>query len=67
MARQRSSSGSNRDLLEHINYSLGLLGDAVIALERQQKELADRIAFIAPTQSDITREVEAFIDKSLAA
>jgi hypothetical protein len=44
-----------------------LLADEIVALRRQQEELAARIAFIAPTQADIRAEVEAFIKESLAA
>jgi hypothetical protein len=63
-------SASNHDIaerLEKIDYALGIFCDALIDLKRQQQELAARISFIAPTQGDITREVEEFIDKSLAA
>lgn len=58
---------SNQELAERIDYSLGIFGDAILELARTQEELAARIAFIAPTDSDITQEVEAFIAKSLAA
>jgi len=58
---------SNQELAEHIDFSLGVFCEAILDLKRQQNELAERIRFIAPTESDITREVDQFIAKSLAA
>ena len=58
---------SNKELADRIDFSLQAFCEAIESLQRQQHELAERIRFIAPTQADVTREVEAFIDKSLAA
>lgn len=57
---------SNRELAEHIDLALSCFADTLQRLDRQQQQLAERIAFIAPTESDIRREVESFIN-SLAA
>ena len=58
---------SNQELLKRIDYSLGIFGEALLDLKLEQEKLSARIAFIAPTDSDIAREVESFITKSLAA
>lgn len=50
-----------------MRYSLEVFASALLDLKHQQEELADRIAFIAPTESDIAHEVDQFISKSLAA
>jgi hypothetical protein len=58
---------SNQELAEHVDFALHCFADTILKLERQQQQLAERIAFIAPTESDIRREVESFIRNSLAA
>ena len=64
--RRGGRSISNKELADRIDHAVEVFCDAVLSLERQQKELAARIAYVHPTQSDVTREVEEFIDKSLA-
>ena len=49
-----------------MDLALDCFEQSLVALQRQQKELAERIAYIAPTQSDIEREVDTFIGRSLA-
>jgi hypothetical protein len=65
--RKGGRSISNRELADRIDFALNTFCEAILDLKRQQHELAERIRFIAPTQSDVTREVQEFIDKSLAA
>jgi hypothetical protein len=62
----RESNFSNRELFEHVDLALDCFEKSLQRLERQQKELTERIAFIAPTESDIRQEVESFINGSLA-
>jgi len=57
---------SNQKLAERIDYSLSVFCDAILKLKLQQEELADRVVFIAPTDADISREVDRFIERSLA-
>jgi hypothetical protein len=57
---------SNRELAEHIDFALECFADSILKLRRQQEDLAARIAWLCPTEGDITREVESFIH-SLAA
>jgi hypothetical protein len=58
---------SNQELADRVDFALECFAETIISLKRQQQELAERIAFIAPTESDIRREVENFITKTLAA
>jgi len=52
---------TNRELSNSVNFALGVFADKLIAMQGQQEELAARIAFIAPTPSEIDREVDHFI------
>lgn len=61
------SSREIADRLERIDHALGNFGDALVDLKRQQKELSDRIAFVMPTDGDVSREVDEFVRKALAA
>lgn len=63
----RPSRLTNHELAERIDFAVGVLCDSLLELRKQQQELAARIAFVNPTESDITNEVQAFIDKALAA
>lgn len=56
---------SNRELFEHIDLSLDCFEKSLMRLERQQKELAGRIQFLMPTPSEVTREIDEFIERSL--
>ena len=67
MSQQRGNrrNYSNRELFEHVDLALDCFDKSLARLERQQKELAGRIQYIAPTPSEMKREVEEFIERSL--
>jgi DNA-directed RNA polymerase subunit F len=58
---------SNQQLAKEIRgvrESLTAFCDELIKLREQQTEIAARIAFIAPTDQDIVREVDAFVERA---
>ena len=60
-------SMSNRELADRVTFALDIFCEAIADLQKQQEELAARIAFAHPTEGDIRREVAEFIQNSLAA
>jgi hypothetical protein len=65
--QKRRRQMSNSELAEHIGFALECFADSILKLRRQQEDLAARIAWLYPTEGDISREVEHFIRNSLAA
>lgn len=55
---------SNKQLADLLDSHTAMVVDALLSLRRQHEELAARIAFIAPTDADIAREVDQFIASS---
>ena len=57
---------TNDQLADYVGQSLVVFCDELVAMRKQTERLEARIAFIAPTESDIAREVDAFIQSATA-
>ncbi len=55
---------TNADLADRFGHTTQMNFDELLRLRTQQEALVARIAFIASTESDIRREVEAFIESA---
>jgi hypothetical protein len=60
--REGENDVTNAELAGYVGESLNIFCHELVAMRKQQERLEARIAFIAPTESDIVREVDEFIE-----